>query len=350
MDTEGIKKYWKSQFKPGFINAYKKAKHVNGYLDTGKLANLLSVDVNFFNKTPFKKFLFKDSLATLSKLKNVGRVIILSVGDTIYQPLKISESGIEKIVGSKNVFISQNKKLAIKKIVDKLRTEGLTNIVMVDDIATNLELASKYNPKITNVWFRYGRYRNKFPIIKNIIAHETNSLTETYDYLSHLIAVIHPPKLCLKLSIQSGISDYCSTQLIKITGTDSQIRKFTHDHERFKNLKTFNKWKSRGKTVYTLIDKTGKLMGIIWFNKQTYDNIPYTFAVRTYKPIRGRGVAKKFMKFVFEDFIGRTKSNIWLRTDENNIIAGNLYKDFGFKKTNDAKNGEVYMVYKSRNS
>ena len=350
INTDGIKRRWENHFKTGFLDAYKKAKIKKGYPDIQELAKLLSVDPNYFYKTPFKKYLFKDSLKAISTFKKVGKVVVLTLGDKNYQSLKIKNSGIEKMVGPSGVVISQNKKSDIKKLIDSLLKDDFTEVVMIDDISSNLEFASKIYPKTVNVWFRFGKYKNKYPLIKNIVALEAYNLTAVADYLSRFITVIHPPKSNLKLSILAGMDNNCTEDLVGYSKIDHQTKKFTHDYERFKNLKTFETWKSRGKTIYTLINRTGKLMGIIWFSKQTYKNIHYTFAIRTYKPVRGKGIAKMFMKYAFEDFISKNKSDVWLKMDIDNKVAGNLYIDFGFRRMSDKEGDRNIMVYKVNNS
>ena len=344
IDTEGIRSHWKNHFKSKFSAAYNISKK-DGILDIETLAKNLSTDPNFFYNTPFKKYLFKNSISALSKLKKKGRVVILSLGDKIYQSLKIKNSGIEKMVGKNKVFIVQNKNLGINKILAKLKKDGVTEFVMVDDVAANFERAIKVFPKMINVWIRYGKHKNKFPLIKNVVTQEVDNIDEASEYLTRLVAIIKIPNTGIKLSILKGLSKEQSKQLLAITKIDRKITRFTHDLERFKNIKSLSTWKSRGKTIYTLTDKNSRLRGIVWFSKKPYKKCKYTFAIRIYKPIRGKGVAKKFMKAVFEDFLSKNKIGIWLKTDEDNKIAMNLYSSFGFKNEEISDNKSNLMTY-----
>lgn len=344
IDTEGIKSLWKNHFKLKFITAYNISKK-DGILDIETLAKNLSTDPAFFYNTPFKKYLFKYSINALSRLKKNGRVIVLSLGDKIYQPLKIKNSGIEKVIGKSKVFIVQNKNQGINRILTKLQNEGVTEYAMVDDVAANFERAIKVFPRMINVWIRYGKYKNKFPLIKNIVTQEVSTILEASEYLTRLITVIKVPNTGIKLSVLKGLSKEQVKQLLIITKIDRKIAKFTHDLERFKNIKSISTWKNRGKTIYTLIDKNGKLRGIIWFSKKAYGKYKYTFAIRVYKPIRGKGVAKKFMKVVFDDFLSKNKTGIWLKTDEDNKVAISLYSSFGFKSEGSPTNGSRLMTY-----
>lgn len=59
-----------------------------------RLAEVDSAIMDF----PFRDYLFPDSLATLAALKRHGRPVIVSDGDAIYQPGKITKSGLATAV------------------------------------------------------------------------------------------------------------------------------------------------------------------------------------------------------------------------------------------------------------
>lgn len=132
-------------------------------------------------------------------------------------------------------------------------------------------------------------------------------------------------------------------QLIALTKKDKAIRKYTHDAERFNNLSTFRGWQ-KGKTIYTLEDKKGGLLGLIWFGKKTNPlapDCPFTFAIRLYPPVRGHGLALKFMREAFDKF---KHKGFWLTTRRDNLTAIKLYKNFGFRQTHIIRN-KILMVY-----
>lgn len=132
-------------------------------------------------------------------------------------------------------------------------------------------------------------------------------------------------------------------KLIIRTQIDPQIKKYTHDSKRFKNLTTFRKWQ-KGKTIYTLSGKNGELLGLIWFGKKRNVLAPgyaFTFAIRIYPPIRGKGYAFKFMKEVFTDF---KHQDVWLTTRRDNLPAIRLYKKFGFRKIAEAEKDLVMAL------
>jgi len=215
---------------------------------------------------------------------------------------------------------------------------------VVSSRAQDLAEISKKSPNKITIWVRSGKYKNKMPIIRSAVTYEAKSLPEANDYKRRFISTFCPPKSHLKLSVLKGLSKKQIFQLIIYTKTDGQIKRYTHDYERFKNIKAFTTWKNRGKIIYTLADRSGKLNGIVWFARKTYKNARYTFAIRTYKPIRGKGVAKKFMDIAIRHFHLKKKGKIWLETTKENIPANKLYKDFGFKKISSSSEDRIIMV------
>jgi len=149
--------------------------------------------------------------------------------------------------------------------------------------------------------------------------------------------------MSVKIDLVKGISQSQVQELLIYSKTDSQVIKNTHDTERFKNLESFKAWRP-GKTIYILSDERKRLLGIIWFEKKKIPEVPgihYTFAIRTYRPIRGKGYAEKFMQKAFDDF-GRQKG-FWLSTRKDNSTAIKLYEKFGFKMVN-SKENRIIMV------
>lgn len=156
------------------------------------------------------------------------------------------------------------------------------------------------------------------------------------------------------LIVQAGISPSQVEQLIHYSNTDPQVIKFTSDKKRFKNRHAYGEWKKKGRTIYTLSDKNGDLMGIIWFGEEPIPQKEFTlkfnprdfgitFAIRIYGKARGKGLAIKFMKAAFSDF---GKSGIWLETHKNNISAIKAYERFVFKQvTVPDEKGRILMIY-----
>jgi GNAT superfamily N-acetyltransferase len=351
INTDGIKAYWfetlHSRYKIKkniFINAYTNAKSSTGFLDIYKLGKKLNIDSNFFENTPFQKFLFGNALNNIKKLKKLGKVIIFSLGEEKYQKIKIQKSGIEKVAGKKNVIIVRNKKTGLKSLINKIKKDKFTDISIVDDVSNILTEAKKIDPQIITVWVRFGRYKNRLPLMRSAVTFEASTFTDAANYLERFVSNICLPASKIKLSILKDIDENQIHTLISYTKTDKKIKKYTHDYERFKNLKTFKTWKSRKKIIYVLINKHGKLQGIIWFGKKSLGKFQYTFAIRTYPPIRGKGLAKKFMNPAIQDFRKNNKGGIWLKTEENNLRADKLYESFGFKKIPNTGSREIIMT------
>lgn len=104
---------------------------------------------------------------------------------------------------------------------------------------------------------------------------------------------MHPDKLV----VSQGITEAQVEQLIRFSNTDIEIRKFTSDSTRFLNREKFNKWRTGGKSIYTLSNDTGELFGIVWFGEgamptkeftETIDPKEWgiTFAIRMYGDAR----------------------------------------------------------------
>lgn len=153
------------------------------------------------------------------------------------------------------------------------------------------------------------------------------------------------------MGVFESITDRQISQLLKFAANDPITKKYTHDAKRFKNRKAFNKWGAR-RFVYTLGGKKGELLGIAWFGKKkntTAGDAPFTFAIRIYPPLRGKGYSKDFIKEVFKKFKlsdiykKSKKKGFWLKTGSDNVTAINLYKNFGFKAVSRSE-GSIVMV------
>ena len=143
-------------------------------------------------------------------------------------------------------------------------------------------------------------------------------------------------------------------QIIEYSQKDPLVKKFTHDHTRFKDLSSINRWYQKGKRVYFLIRPRNKLVGLIWFGKSKLNRSDlkapnFTFAIRIYQPARGLGLSEKFFTVAYKDFLKKVGSEnlkykgLWLKTNRKNRVALHLYQKLRFKvlrKTNE----ELFMV------
>lgn len=159
------------------------------------------------------------------------------------------------------------------------------------------------------------------------------------------------------MQLKKDISNLQIKQLISYSNSDSEIAKYTNDQERFKNLFAFKKWRAKGKFIYILESKRKDLQAIVWFSKErapiknrATKLCGFTFSIRLYPKIRGKGFAIKIMKKSFDIFYktkiynaSRNKS-FWLTAHQDNLPALKTYKKFGFKNVITEK-GKVLMVY-----
>lgn len=157
--------------------------------------------------------------------------------------------------------------------------------------------------------------------------------------------------------VKKGITEKQIGQLIHFANTDPEVRKFTSDPERFRDRKAFEEWKEKGRAIYTLTDKSGDLLGIVWFGKkelpaqkftQEFNSRDYTitFGIRIYGKARGKGLARPFMLEAFKRF--SPKEGVWLETSSENIAASRLYTKFGFQQvTEPDEGGKILMILPS---
>lgn len=160
--------------------------------------------------------------------------------------------------------------------------------------------------------------------------------------------------MSVKYDVLEGITDSQISELIIYSKNDPLIAKYTHDPQRFEDFDVFKKWET-GKRIYTLNDKTKKLLGIVWFEKKSHSNAlgyPFTFAIRIYPIARGKGLSQVLMKSAFAKFMdtkifrSSSEKGIWLLTRKDNEVAIKLYKNFGFEKILTDKDGYTLMTYK----
>lgn len=161
--------------------------------------------------------------------------------------------------------------------------------------ADNLARALKESPKTITVWVRSGKFKDKFPLIRSVITYQVKSIIDAKDYQKRFISTLPIPCTHIKLSVLKGVSNNEIRQLLLYTKTDKLIRTSTHDIDCFRSKKTFMSWMRRGKVIYALIDRKGKLMAAIWFNKGVR-------TTRIYPPARGKKFVKKFSDIVGNDF------------------------------------------------
>jgi FMN phosphatase YigB (HAD superfamily) len=119
-------------------------------------AELLKMS-EFLLEYPFASRLFPQALQSVAHLRTLGRPVVLSDGDVVFQPRKIQRSGIWAAVEGR-VMIYVHK----EKVLDHvLRRYPANRYIMVDDKANLLAaMKSVLGRRLTTVFVRQGHYAN----------------------------------------------------------------------------------------------------------------------------------------------------------------------------------------------
>ena len=110
---------------------------------------------DFLINYPFAEHLFPDALKVIEHVQQWGSAVILSDGDVVFQPLKISRSGLDKAV-SGCVLIYVHKEQELDDLEQRYPAE---HYVLVDDKLRILAAVKKFwGSRVTTVFVRQGHY------------------------------------------------------------------------------------------------------------------------------------------------------------------------------------------------
>ena len=110
---------------------------------------------DFLINYPFAERLFPDVLRVIEHVQQWGPAVILSDGDVVFQPLKISRSGLANMV-SWRVLIYVHKE---QELDDVARRYPAEHYVLVDDKLRILSAVKKFwGSRVTTVFVRQGHY------------------------------------------------------------------------------------------------------------------------------------------------------------------------------------------------
>jgi FMN phosphatase YigB (HAD superfamily) len=125
----------------------------------------------FLLEYPFAARLFPRALEAVAHLNTLGRPVVLSDGDIVFQPRKIQRSGIWDAVGGR-VMIYLHK----ERVLDHMQQRyPARHYVMVDDKPNLLAaMKSTLKSKLTTVFVRQGHYA---------LAAESNSVEPAPDMI-----------------------------------------------------------------------------------------------------------------------------------------------------------------------
>jgi ribosomal protein S18 acetylase RimI-like enzyme len=136
------------------------------------------------------------------------------------------------------------------------------------------------------------------------------------------------------MEIRDGIDKKNIDELIAYSANDLDVAKFTSDRTRFASQESFDRWISKGRTIYSLVNDSENLIGITWFG---YSEGGFTLAIRLYGEARGKGLAGWFLKETMDRFMkteeyskGESQS-FWLEVSKDNLPAVKTYEKLGFK-------------------
>jgi len=150
--------------------------------------HLLSVS-NFLISYPFGERLFPDALKVIEQVQQWGPAVILSDGDVVFQPLKISRSGLNNTVSGR-VLIYVHKE---QELDDVERCYPSEHYVLVDDKVRILAAVKKFwGSRVTTVFVRQGHYANDPKILASYPAAHI-SIGRIGDLLQyHLLELLNP--------------------------------------------------------------------------------------------------------------------------------------------------------------
>jgi len=154
--AEGAQEYWRifEQLRTelgyadylGALQRYR-AKHP-------RAPNLLCVS-DFFINYPFAERLFPDAIKVIDHVQQWGPAVILSDGDVVFQPLKISRSGLTNAVSGR-VLIYVHKEQELDDVEQRYLAE---HYVLVDDKLRILAAVKKiWGSRVTTIFVRQGHY------------------------------------------------------------------------------------------------------------------------------------------------------------------------------------------------
>jgi hypothetical protein len=116
--------------------------------------NILAVS-SFLLNYPFANRLFPNSLDVVERCQDFGETVIVTDGDVVFQPFKISRSGLHEAFDGK-VLIYIHKELELDDITTRYPGD---HYVFIDDKVRILSAVKKaWGPRVTTIFPRQGHY------------------------------------------------------------------------------------------------------------------------------------------------------------------------------------------------
>ena len=190
--AEGAEEYWRifEQLRTelgyadylGALQRYR-AKHPH--------AQRLLCMSDFLINYPFAERLFPDALKVIEHVQQWGPAVILSDGDVVFQPLKISRSGLNNAV-SRRVLIYVHKEQELDDVEQRYPAK---HYVLVDDKLRILDAVKKiWGSRVTTIFVRQGHYAIDPKILASNPAADI-SIERIGDLLQYQLPQLLNPKL-----------------------------------------------------------------------------------------------------------------------------------------------------------
>ena len=189
--AEGAEEYWRifEQLRTelgyadylGALQRYR-AKHPH--------AQRLLCMSDFLINYPFAERLFPDAIKVIEHVRQWGPAVILSDGDVVFQPLKISRSGLNNAVSGR-VLIYVHKE---QELDDVEQRNPAKHYVLVDDKLRILDAVKKiWGSRVTTIFVRQGHYAADPKIVASYPPADI-SIGRIGDLLQHPLPELLNPK------------------------------------------------------------------------------------------------------------------------------------------------------------
>jgi FMN phosphatase YigB (HAD superfamily) len=122
---------------------------------------LLSMS-SFLMDYPFAERLYPHALAVLKRLRGVGKTVILTDGDVVFQPRKVEHAGLGNVADG-DVLVYIHKEEALDDVERRFPAK---HYVLVDDKLRILDAAKKiWRERVTTVLPRQGQYAHDAKVL-----------------------------------------------------------------------------------------------------------------------------------------------------------------------------------------
>jgi FMN phosphatase YigB (HAD superfamily) len=110
---------------------------------------------SFLLNYPFANRLFPNSLDVVERCQNFGETVIVTDGDVVFQPFKISRSGLHEAFDGK-VLIYIHKEMELDDILERYPAD---HYIFIDDKVRILSAVKKaWGSRVTTIFPRQGHY------------------------------------------------------------------------------------------------------------------------------------------------------------------------------------------------